>query len=318
MNEVMLAVLAIIFGLLVLMKSADWLVDSANNLALGFGIQPLLVGVVVLGFGTSAPEIFVSITSAIEEVPNLAVGNVLGSNIANVAFVLSTAMLFSTLLIGRRVLVVELRLLLAITVLTGILLWDGVFSGWEAMILALSFLASLACVIHNSLSPSDQYSANEPQAKKPFDWKQCIWLIGSLILLPASANLLVWGASVIAIEFGVSELIIGLTVVAIGTSLPELAAVISAAIRQEKDLIMGNIIGSNLFNLGVVLPLSALGGGYLVDAQALSIDFPFMMGLTLFLLVPAMMSKTKKWQGAVLWLSFIGYLAMIYLRSTAA
>lgn len=308
-------ILAVVGGLALLVWSADRFVDGAAATARHIGISPLLIGMVVIGFGTSAPEIVVSLFSALEGNPGLALGNAYGSNIANIALILGTTALLKPITVESQVLRRELPVLLAVTLLAWWLLADGDFSRGDGLLQLLLFLLLLVAAIRFSRggTRSEDALATETDAEAAeMALPAAIrWLIIGLLLLIAASRLVVWGAIGIATTLGVSDLIIGLTVVAIGTSLPELAAGISAVRKNEHDLALGNIIGSNLFNTLLVAGIAGSVAPHSIDPALLSRDLPLLAALTLLLMVMAIgirgPGRINRVEGSLLLLIFGSY-----------
>lgn len=240
----LLAFVAVVVGLVLLIWSAEKFIDGAAATSRWLGLSPLLIGMLVIGFGTSAPEMMVSVLAAMQGNPGLAVGNAYGSNIANIGLVLGFVALIAPLAVHSSVIRKEMPLLVAVMLLTGYMLMDGWISRGEAVLL----LAALGIFITVSIirSRRDQADALTDEVTESLDskplsrGKALMWTLVGLVLLVASSRLLVWGSVEIAVGFGVSDLIIGLTVVAVGTSLPELASSISALRRKEHDMVLGN------------------------------------------------------------------------------
>lgn len=283
----LLHLLAIIAGLAVLVWSADKFVDGASGLAHHLGVPTLLIGILIIGFGTSAPEIVVSIISASQGNPGLALGNAYGSNIANIALVLGITALISPIAIQSQVVRKELPVLLGVTAVAVLLLLNGLMGIFEGVVLLGLLAVLVGYSIWQAKSGKDDSIVAEVEqelAEKVMTRKQAMFWIGlGLLLLIVSSRFLVWGAVGVAQAFGVSDLIIGLTVVAIGTSLPELVSSIAAARKGEHDLILGNIIGSNVFNTLAVVGIAALIHPLSVAADVLTRDIPVMVFLTLLL-----------------------------------
>ena len=323
----LLAIVAIIVGLAVLVWSADKFVDGAVGVAEFCGMSTLLIGMVVVGFGTSAPELTVSVISASQGNPELALGNAYGSNIANIALILGATALISPILMQRSVLRGDLPILLAVSVLSIILVWDGSVARWNGILLLIVFTAAMAYSIRRELkkvklekseSPSDNADTAEP--KKVSLGKSVFWLVLGLVLLVVSSRALVWGAVEIARTLGVSDLLIGLTIVAIGTSLPELASSIAAARKGENDLALGNIIGSNLFNTLAVVGLAAIVSPMDAIEKAVAYrDMPLMIALTVALIVLGFRRKgdgrLNRIAGAILLAVYVGYLALLIVQA---
>lgn len=286
----LLSILAIVVGLVVLVWSADLFVDGAAGVARSLGMSTLLVGMIVVGFGTSAPEMSVAVLSSLQGNPGIALGNAYGSNITNIALILGITALVSPILIRSQVLKKELPILLAVTFLAYYHLQDGQITflegAIELVVLVLVFTWMTLQGRKETAQGGDTLEAaiaGEFESMKPT--KAWGLLIAGLVLLVLSSRTLVWGSVNIAHHFGVSDLIIGLTVIAIGTSLPELAASIAAARKGEHDLAVGNVIGSNLFNTLAVVGLAGVIHPMAVPAEVVSRDWMLMFALTVLLFV---------------------------------
>ena len=323
-----LAIVAVIVGLAVLVWSADKFVDGAVGVAEFCGMSTLLIGMVIVGFGTSAPELTVSAISAAQGNPELALGNAYGSNIANIALILGATALISPILMQRSVLRGDLPILLAVSVLSIILVWDGSVARWNGILLLAVFAAAMAYSIHRELrkaklekSESQSGNVDIAEPKKASLGKSVFWLVLGLVLLVASSRALVWGAVEIARTLGVSDLLIGLTIVAVGTSLPELASSIAAARKGENDLALGNIIGSNLFNTLAVVGLAAMISPMDEIEKAVTYrDMPLMIALTVALIVLGYRRKgdgrLNRIAGAILLAVYFGYLGLLIAQAT--
>ena len=317
-----LAVIAVLIGLAILVWSADIFIDGATTLANSLGVPSFLIGVVILGLGTSAPEMVVSVLAALEGSPELALGNAYGSNIMNIALVLGTTALISPIIIHKSIVKRDLPLLLVITILAAWQLRDGQLSQSDGIILLLGLAAVLIFQIVMNLrssrqedkkiaSKNNEHSENKDRQSAGIFRGLASLIIGMSILI-LSSRAIVWGAVKLATFWGLSELIIGLTVVAVGTSLPELVASLSAARKGEHDMALGNIIGSNIFNTLGVVGLAALIAPISADPIILSRDMLVMGLLTLLLVVLCVFAYIKKrsfgrTSGAILLLFFIGY-----------
>lgn len=311
-----LAIIAVIIGLAILVWSADTFIDGATSLAVRFNMPSFLIGVIILGIGTSAPELVVSALAALSGSPDIALGNAYGSNIINITLVLGVTALISPIIIRSDVIRYDLMLLIAVTALAAIQLADGNLSSTDGMVLIGVLVAVLMIQIFLSLrSNKDKVELPEElAAKKEVNvLKSFGTLILGLSLLIASSRTIVWGAVELATLWGMSELLIGLTIVAIGTSLPELVASVAAAKRGEHDMALGNVIGSNLFNtLGVVGLAAIIKPIQNIDPQILSRDM-LMVGLvTVLLFILAVIAfrrqgEMKHGSGVVLILTFIFY-----------
>ncbi len=282
---------AVALGIVALVWGADRFVLGAAGVARNLGVSTLVIGLVIVGFGTSAPELLVSAMAGLDGATGLAVGNALGSNIANIGLVLGTTALIVPLAVHSGVLKREFPVLLFMCFAVLILLWDGYLGRLDGFILVAALVGLIYWTVRLALRERDhdplQAEVAEEIPESITMGAAVLWLVVGLVVLLAGARMVVWGAVNIAHAFGVSEVIIGLTIVAIGTSLPELAASIMGALKGEPDLAIGNVVGSNLFNLLGVLGLPALIHPEVLDASVLSRDYPVMLGLTLalFLLV---------------------------------
>lgn len=320
-----LSITAVIAGLILLVYGADRFVYGAAGTANALGVSPMIIGLTIVGFGTSAPEILVSGTAALNGNPGLGYGNAIGSNITNIALVLGLTALILPLQVNSQTLRREFPALLLVSVGAYLLVIDGVMSLLDSIILLGSIfilLAILAFIAKQGLKgdPIDAEFVEEIPADVTVG-RGALWLTLGLILLLGSSNLLVWGAVNIAVYFGVSDLIIGLTIVAIGTSLPELAASIMSAIKNEHELIIGNIIGSNMFNLLAVIGIAGLISPGEFPPDALTRDMPIMLAFTGILFIMAYGWKgaahISRFEGAVLLAGFVAYEYMLYTVSTS-
>lgn len=319
------AFFAIIGGLIILVWSADRFVEGAASLARHLGMSALLIGILVIGFGTSMPEMVVSALSALNGSSGIALGNAYGSNITNIALILGLTALISPLSVNQSVIKKELPFLLTVTAISAWILWDFTISRVEALYLLVMFVAYLIGTIRESRRQSQQAkleSINDSlESSEIMPLKRAVlWLILGLLLLMASSQLLVWGAIQVAQYVGVSDLVIGLTVVAIGTSLPEVAASIAAARKGEVDLAVGNIIGSNLYNTLAVVGLAGVIQPIAVESAVLSRDMLVMSLLTVAIFVFAWLayrrkSKIGRVAGGSLFLGYVAY--TLFLIQTA-
>lgn len=319
-----LAIIAVVIGLAVLVWSADKFVDGAVGIAEFCGMSTLLIGMVIVGFGTSAPELTVSAISASQGNPALALGNAYGSNIANIALILGATALISPILMQRSVIRGDLPILIAVSLLSIALVWDGSVVRWNGVLLLVVFALVMAYSIWRELKKARVEASNsveeESAGKQTSLGKSIFWLVLGLALLVASSRALVWGAVEIARTLGVSDLLIGLTIVAIGTSLPELASSIAAARKGENDLALGNIIGSNLFNTLAVVGLAATISPMDEIEKAVTYrDMPLMTALTVALIVLGFRRKgdgrLNRIAGAILLAVYIGYLALLIVQA---
>lgn len=287
----LLPLLAIVAGLVVLVWSADRFVDGAASAAGHFHIPPLLIGVVIIGFGTSAPELVVSALASMEGNPGIALGNAYGSNITNIALILGITALVAPVTVDSQALRHTLPLLTIVSVFAALLLFDDYLSRLDAAGLLLVFAALMGWTIFQGMR--DKNAAAEAIPKElqedlahPMPLKfAVIWLVIGLVLLIASSRILVWGAVEVAQSLGVSDLIIGLTIIAIGTSLPELASSVVAARKGQHDMVVGNILGSNIFNTLAVVGIAGAVHPLEVGHEVLTRDVTVMLLLTVSLFV---------------------------------
>ena len=318
----MLAVLAIVVGLGLLVWSADRFVEGSASTARYFGMPPLLVGMVIVGMGTSAPEMTVSVLAASQGSTGIALGNAYGSNITNIALILGLTALISPIVVHSQVVRKELPILMGITLLAAWQLWDGDISRMDAIVLLLVFVALMAWTIWQGMrlkrdSLGQEIEAELNEHEMPIR-HALMWTLIGLVVLIVSSRMLVWGAVDIAQSLGVSDMIIGLTIVAIGTSLPELASSVIAARKGEHDIALGNIIGSNMFNTLAVVGLAGVIHPMAVDAEVFNRDILVMIGLTMLLFVMAYGLKKRSGQinrieGSVLMLCFVSYTSYLII-----
>lgn len=279
-------------GLVALVWSADRFVDGASAIAKRAGLTPMLIGLTIVSVGTSAPEILISIMSALADSGELAVGNALGSNIANVGLVLGVTLLFSSIKLGRDTTWVDLPLLMLVVLVTWFLLYDLELSRSDSFVLLGMLALFFVRVGQHARQTNDDIEAREiPTLTLPLAW---LSFLGGLVLLIASSRLLVWAATHIATALGVSELVIGLTIVAVGTSLPELAASVMSALKGHADMAVGAIVGSNMFNILLVLAIPGLWGSLSLQPAVVSRDMVAVFLTTLVLALAALW----RWNGA--------------------
>lgn len=320
----LLSLLAIVAGLALLVWSADRFVDGSAVTARHLGMPPLLIGMVVVGFGTSAPEMVVSALAALQGNPGIALGNAYGSNITNIGLILGLTALLSPITVHSQVLRRELPVLLGITVLAGWLLRDSQLTRLDATILLLVFAVMMGLSVWQGMQKNRDALGMEVahelvERDMPLP-RAVTWMLVGLLLLILSSRLLVWGAVEIATMLGVSDLIIGLTIVAIGTSLPELASSLIAVRKGEHDIALGNVIGSNFFNTLAVVGIAAAINPLDVDPIVFTRDLGVMTGITLLLFFFAWNlgrkpSHIRRMEGAVLLTVFVAYTG--YLAATA-
>ncbi|WP_395340630.1 calcium/sodium antiporter [Ningiella sp. W23] len=304
-----------VVGLVVLSWSADRFVYGASALAKNIGVSPMMIGLTIVAMGSSAPEIVVAATASLSGNSDTAVGNALGSNITNIALVLGITALIKPLLVSSSTLKRELPVMLIISLLAVYFIDDSFLSRIEGIVLITLFVLVIAGMAVLSFKvDKDDPLISETETEIPSDVSTgvaVLWVIVGLVLLPLSANFLVDSAVEIARYFGISELVIGLTIIAIGTSLPELAASIAGVMKGEDDLALGNIIGSNIFNLLAVLAMPGLINPGILDENAASRDALVMLGLSVLLFVFCFnirgTRKISRLEGGIFLLIFIAY-----------
>ena len=308
---------AIIAGFVILVWSADKFVEGAASTAKHLGMPSLLIGILIVGFGTSAPEMVVSAIAAMEGNPALALGNALGSNIVNIALILGVTAIVAPITVNSKIVKKEIPLLLLIVLASGYLLLDNSLTLGEGIVLISGFFTLIAWSIVSAFrGRGDTLEAEMDSELIEHEMTLkvgIIWLVIGLLLLIASSRLLVWGAVGVAHEFGVSDLIIGLTIVALGTSLPELAASVIAARKGEHDIAIGNVVGSNMFNIlaviGIATIIAPMNG---IPVEVLNRDWIVMLALTIALLVMAYGFRSKEGkitrvEGTILIICYIAY-----------
>ena len=316
--------LAVAGGFVLLTWSADRFVVGASALAYNLNISPLIIGLTIVSLGTSAPEILVSAVASLQGNSGLAIGNALGSNITNIALILGVTALIMPLNVHSSIVRRELPVLLGIMLLALLLLLDGTLGRLDGMllltgmVLMIVWMASIGIRDKTSHDPMTEEFAEEVPTDMSMV-KAGFWTVVGALCLLASSKILVWGAVSIAQAIGVSDLVIGLTIVALGTSLPELAASVMSALKNEHDIAIGNVIGSNIFNLLAVLGLPGLLNPGPVATAVLIRDYPVMIGLTLALFVMAYgfrgPGRLNRIEGALLLTAFVAYQTLLYFTA---
>ena len=319
----LLSILAVISGFAVLIWGADRFVYGAAATARNLGVSPLVIGLTIVGIGTSAPEILVSAIAAYNGNPAIAVGNALGSNITNIALVLGVTAITVPLLVKSDTLKREYPIMFLVMMLALVLCLDGTLSRIDGAILLTGLVIMIYWMVrlglrkHETDQLETEFEQEIPYITTP---KAIFWLALGMILLLLSSKALVWGAVNIAHTFGISDLVIGLTIVAIGTSLPELAASVMSALKGEPDIALGNVIGSNMFNLLAVLGIPGLIAPHALDPAVLTRDFPFMIGFTIAMFIMAFgfkeSGRINRLEGAILVMGYIGYMVVLYYTAT--
>lgn len=313
----LLASFAILLGLIILVWSADKFVLGAAATAKQLGMSPLLIGMTIVSLGTSAPEIFVSATASLQGSGVLAIGNALGSNIANMGLVLGVTALIAPLPIQAKMLKKEIPILLLVTVIAGFALQNFNIDLLDAIVMFICLGITLFWLFHETndqgIVGMDAEEAEELESMTRA--KAIFWLVVGLLALMLSAQILVWGAVEVARYFGISELIIGLSIIAIGTSLPELAASVASALKGHHDIAIGNVVGSNIFNLLAVMPIPGLIATTEIGQEVLYRDYGTMLLITLFLIGFIYAFRTKgrvgRSAGTILLLGYFSYLGLL-------
>jgi cation:H+ antiporter len=315
-----------IIGLVALIVGAELLVRGASRLAVGFGISPLVVGLTVVAFGTSSPELAVSIGSALSGQADIALGNVVGSNIFNVLFILGVSALIGALVVAQQLIRLDVPLMIGVSFLLLLLGLDGRIGRLDGLLLFAGIVAYTVFAVYQSRKESKLVEA-EYDHEYGQDGRMGLWrilrnvglVIVGLVLLVVGARWLVDGAVSIARALELSELVIGLTIVAVGTSLPEVATSVIASLRGERDIAVGNIVGSNLFNIMAVLGLSAAvaPNGVQVPVAALQFDIPFMIAVAVACL-PIFFTgyRIARWEGALFLAYYVAYTIYVILDAT--
>ena len=308
---------SIVFGFALLVWSADRFVDGAASTAKHLGMPSLLIGILIVGFGTSAPEMVVSAIAAYEGNPGLALGNAIGSNIVNIALILGITAIVAPIAVNSKIVKKEIPLLLLIVLFTGYLLLDNTLTLFEGVILLAGFFALVLWSVFAAFRSRGDSFEDQMDIELNEDIMSLkvgiMWLVFGLILLIASSRLLVWGAVGVANSFGVSDLIIGLTIVALGTSLPELAASVMAARKGEHDIAIGNVVGSNMFNLLAVIGIAVIIAPMnSIPLEVLQRDWIIMLLLTIALFAMAYGfrgrdGRINRVEGTILILCYVAY-----------
>ena len=318
-------VLLFVGGGALLVAGAELLVRGASRVAIAAGISPLVIGLTVVAFGTSSPEVAVSIGSAFTGQPDVAIGNVIGSNIFNVLFILGLSALIVPLVVAQQLVRLDVPLMIAMSVLTLILALDGRIGRIDGALLCAAIVAYTMFLIRQSRRETADVRAEYEEAFGRAPRRRGAWLLDigmivvGLMLLVLGARWLVDAAVITATVLGVSELVIGLTVVAAGTSLPEVATSVLAAVRGERDIAVGNVVGSNLFNLLAVLGLASVVApdGLSVSPGALTFDMPVMIAVAVATLPVFFTGYTiERWEGAVFLSYYIAYTTYLVLDAT--
>jgi cation:H+ antiporter len=316
----------LIAGLLLLVIGAEFLVKGASKIAAALGITPLVIGLTVVAMGTSSPELAVSVMSSLEGKSDIALGNVVGSNIFNVLFILGVSSLIAPLIVAQQLIRLDVPIMIGASLLTLLFAWDGNIQWWEGIILFLIGLAYVVFIIRlsrkeKSKAVLEEYKEEYGEQIKPAEgkfWVSVLFVIGGLVLLVLGSNWLVESAVAIAQNLGISDLVVGLTIIAAGTSLPEVATSVIATMRGEKDIAVGNVVGSNIFNIFFILSIAAIvsGDGISVPDSAILFDLPIMAAVAVACL-PMFFTgrRLDRWEGVVFLGYYIAYTAFLILAS---
>jgi len=313
----LMSIISLVSGFLLLIWSADAFTNNGAKIAKIFNISPLIIGLLIFGFGTSAPEMLVSGLAAYEGHPEMSIGNAFGSNIFNISLVLGITAIIMPIKVKQDILKKEWVYLMISTLAAGWLLLDGYLSFMDGLILLVLLMLFLFYVFRESKKDFHlEFEGVQAKPSKQDKGKTWFLLFISLVVLLTSARLVVWGGTTLAIEFGVTDLIIGLTVVALGTSLPELAVSISSAFKKQHEMVVGNIIGSNLFNTVGVLAIPGLILPFEIPKEVMSRDYPFMLVLTVLLFITSYKFKKEgtinRFEGVIMLAALCVYLYLLF------
>ncbi len=308
----MIPFLLILVGVTLLYFGGELLVNHASNLAQRLGVSQMVIGLTVVSFTTSSPELAATLSAAFKGVPEMAIGNAFGSNIANIGLILGFSVLLYPVLVSWPSVRRQAVFMVLVTIFIYPLMRGGLLDRFEGILL-LVLLAVFLYVLIKSPAPQDSPDEADPVGEPTPLWRSVGGVMFGLGLLVVGAQLMVSGAVDIATAFGISERVIGLTVVALGTSLPELAACLTAARKQQYDIVLGNVVGSNIFNLLCILGTTSLVRPLQVPAEAMRLDFWLMLGLSILMVV---MMRTQRhlvrWEGGVLLTVYIGYVVYLF------
>lgn len=308
--EIMWAqVVLLIFGIVVVLKSADWLTNGAVGLATKLGISQIVIGLTIVAIGTSMPEFFVSIVSAIKETPDLAVGNIVGSNIFNVLLIVGVAATVAPIAIQRATVRRDIPIAIVASIMLTFMMLDDNISRIDALILFAAFIAFIWITLRNSKNDTNEKDASTEKVIPT--WKSVLFIIFGLVGLVLGSNIFVDNASSLAHGWGISDAIIGLTIVAGGTSLPELATSAVAARKGDSGIAIGNVLGSNVFNILMILGLTGIISPMHIQ-NITYIDMAVMViSMALFWLFSFTKLRVERWEGCVLIACFLGYITWL-------
>jgi len=316
---VVLDVVLFLVGLVALYFGAEWLVGGASRIATSMGIAPLVVGLTVVSFGTSAPELVVSGLASWRGAGDLAVGNIVGSNIANIALILGAAALIRPLAVQRGLVVRDVPIMIATVVLLQLLMWTGIITRLEGVLLLVIFVLYMIHLMHDARKEMgaarallEQLPGETPE--RPSRRRDILLIAAGTVGLVIGAQLLVGAASAIARDLGVSEVVIGLTLVAFGTSVPELAASVVASLKGEAQIVLGNVIGSNIFNVTLILGAASLLRPIPVPASVVRVEGPILIVLSVALL-PLILTRHRvnRWEGGLLVVGYVAFVVWLFV-----
>ncbi len=316
MVGVMLAV-----GLVMLIIGAELLVRGASHLAAALGLSPLVIGLTVVAFSTSSPELAVSVQSSLSGQPDIALGNVIGSNICNVLLILGISATITPLAVAHQLIRIDVPLMIGASILVLVLAWDGLISRVDGALLFSGIIAYIVFTIYQNHQDNAQEQAGVVSNTSAYTPLQMVWhvsmIVAGLFLLVLGSDWMVNSAVVIAQLFGISELVIGLTIIALGTSLPEVATSVMASIKGERDIAVGNVVGSNLFNILTILGLTSLIAPITVAPNILVFDLPLMIVVALACL-PIFFTgmQIARWEGILFLVYYVAYTAFLFMNAT--
>jgi cation:H+ antiporter len=317
---VALDLLLFVLGLAALYFGSEWLVDGAGRLAAAYGISSFVVGLTLIAFGTSAPELVVSGLASWRGAGDIAVGNIVGSNIANIALILGAAAMIRPLAVQRGLVVRDVPIMIGTAILLQLLMWTGVITRIEGVGLLVVFVLYMLHLMRDARKEAGAARALVEQLPdaaeaKPSRRRDVMLILVGTVGLVVGAQLLVTAASAIARDFGVSEVVIGLTLVAFGTSVPELAASVVASLKGEAQIVLGNVVGSNIFNVTLILGAASLVRPIPVDPGVVRVEGPLMIALSIGLL-PLILTRRRltRWEGALLVFGYVAFVAWLFVR----
>ncbi len=316
--QMALYILFLLIGMVLLVKGADWFVDGASNIARALKIPSLIIGLTLVSMGTSAPEAAVSITSAVNQNVEMSVGNVVGSNIFNTLFILGLSAMLMPLVINRDMKRFDIPIMLGLYIVLALccfVITPGRIDRWQGGVLLAAFIAYMVFLLLRSKNtPDENPELLEEKEKMPI-WKAIVLTVVGLAAIIVGGTFSVDCAEALALEWGMSESLVGLTILALGTSLPELVTSVVASIKKENDIAIGNVIGSNLFNVMFILGISAL-----ITPHTLAPDAGLTIGLMIasavvLLLISFFCKTTKKWHGALMFGGYVVFITLLILQN---